>query len=178
MNNINQNKSKINNIINNKKELNLSLPSIIKPFNNKNSFKSLSIISRNPNLRNISIDNSSKLIKNLNFNLHYNKHLIKSYSFVKQNLDNITNNQQNLNLFDPKEKYNIFNDNALYKKKVYSDIKRINKLKGLNEFGFHLEYSHSFITRAIKKNDLNIKMKKYQEYRKRLQRKIEEINEL
>ena len=55
-------------------------------------------------------------------------------------------------------------------------MQRVNKLKGLNEFGYPLKASYSFIPRTIKKNDLNLKMKQYQEYRKRLQRKIEEIN--
>ena len=172
--NININNSKDYNR-NYKKELNSSLPSIIKPFNNKNSFKCLSLISRNNNSRQISIDNNTnKSIKNLNINFGFNNHLIKSYSFVKKKFDNITNSQQNI--FDCKEKFNIFNENNLYKKQIYINMQRVNKLKGLNEFGYPLKASYSFIPRTIKKNDLNLKMKQYQEYRKRLQRKIEEIN--
>ena len=167
-----------NNNINIKKEITTSLPSIIKPFNNKNSFKSLSIFSRNQNVRSISIDNSNKCLKNLNINFRYNNHLIKSYSFINKNNGNYTRINQDLNNYDPKEKYNIFNENYFKKKDIYSNIRKINKLKGLNEFGFPLKASYGFIPRTVKKNDLNIKMKKYQDYRRRLQRKIEEINEI
>ena len=164
--------------INSKREEYTKLPSIIKPFNNKNSFKNLSIISRKNNASCISINNANKLSKNLNINFGYNKHLIKSYSFVNKKSYNNMKIQQEINAFDPKEKYNIFNENNFYKNEIYSNMLKKNKSKGLNEFGFPLKASNSFIPRALKRNDLNIKIKKYQEYRKRLQRKIEERNEI
>ena len=174
-NNINNNKLNENiNVIDsnkNKNQITTFLPSIKKPFN-----KCFSIVSRNKIQRSISID-PSKSKNNLNTNLRYGNHLIKGYSFIdKINKGNETKSQQDLRIFDPKEKYNIFNENHSDKRKFYLNKLKLNKLKGLNEFGFPLKASNSFIPRSIIKNDLNIKLKNYQEYKKKLQRKFEELN--
>ena len=172
--NINTNKSNENiNYITNKKiknEIIPYLPPIKKPFN-----KCFSIISRNKMKRSISID-PSKSKNNINMNYRYGNHLIKGYSFIdKINKGNEAKSQQDLKIFDPKEKYNIFNENCINKRKSDLITRRLNKLKGLNEFGFPLKASNSFIPRMIRKNDLNIKLKNYQEYKKKLQRKFEEM---
>ena len=172
-------KKQNNNLIG-KGEATPTLPSIIKPFNNKNSFKNISIVSRNKNIRSISIDNVNTIPKKLNIHYPYGNHLIKSYSFINKNSTNGTNtkSQQDLNWFDPKQKYNIFNENNYKKDEInINTCKSNDKLKGLNEFRFPLKVSHSFVPKIIRKNNLDIKMQRYQEYRRRLIRKIEDINE-
>ena len=178
--NFDENKTILNNMINqnnnstNKININSSLPSIVKSHNSKNSFNCLSVISQN---KNNSIDNKIISTKHLN-NIYNNKKLIKSYSFINKNFGNDNKSQQELSTFDPKEKYSIFNDNNLNRKYRILNIRRINKLKGLNEFGFPLNPRKSFIPKLIKGVDFTIKMKRYQEYRRKIERKIEEMNQL
>ena len=168
---------KKNNNLNEKGEITPTLPSIIKPSYNQNNLKNLSIISRNKNIKSISIDNANKIPKKLNINFRYSVHLIKSYSYINKNNGNYIKPYQELNVFDPRQKYNIFNEDNYSKDEAYKNLCKSNKLKGLNEFGFPLKASDSFIPKIIKGNDLNIKMQKYQEYRRRLHRKIADMNE-
>ena len=166
--------------VDNYRELTTTLPSVIRRNQNKKN-ASTSIPTRNEgNVENKSIEKEKKKksLKDLNINFRYYNHLIKNYSLVNNNNNNNNNKndlrtqQQDSKLFDPKEKYKIFNPI----KKNANLIKRINKIKGLNEFGFPLQISKVFKPKIIKvNNDLKLKMKNYQEYRRKLQRKFEEI---
>lgn len=193
--NLDDNKSKTNvtsstrNIINSKNIMNNnnhklqvapSLPSIINPCHIKKSINNcLSIIPKNEVTgKNNSIDNRINSSKCINLNIHpLHRKLIKSYSFINKNFVNNLQNKLDLRTFDPKEKYKIFNENNLSQKYMLN-IQKINKLKGLNEFGFPLEASKSFIPRKLHNNiDFNLRVQKYKEYRRRIERKIEEISE-
>jgi CRP-like cAMP-binding protein len=172
------------NILNNnnpKLQLAPNLPSIINPCHTKKSINNcLSIIPKNEATnKSNSIDNRIGSTKCINYNFHpFHRKLIKSYSFVNKDFMNNMQTKLDLKVFDPKEKYKIFNDNNLSKKYMLN-IRKINKLKGLNEFGFPLEASKSFIPKMLhNNNDFNIKIQKYKEYRRRIERKIEEISEL
>ena len=173
------NEKNISTTIDNKREITSSLPSIVKSIKSKKIVNSISIGPNNDNLRSMSIDNKNKSLKNLNLNFRYNCHLIKSYSYINKNNKNDikTLQLQDLKIYDPKEKYNIFNQNKFDKKKI-NYLQAMNKLNGLNEFSFPSQPSKPFIPKSIKSQDFKIKMKKYQDYRRRLQRKIEEINQM
>ena len=173
------NEKNISTTIDNKREITSSLPSIVKSIKSKKIVNSISIGPNNDNLRSMSIDNKNKSLKNLNLNFRYNCHLIKSYSYINKNNKNDikTLQLQDLKIYDPKEKYNIFNQNKFDKKKI-NYLQAMNKLNGLNEFSFPSQPSKPFIPKSIKSQDFKIKMKKYQDYRRRLQRKIEEINQV
>ena len=165
-----------------KLQLATNLPSIINPCHIKKSINNcLSIIPKNE------ATNKSNFIysrigstKCINYNFHpFQRKLIKSYSFINKDFMNNMQNKLDLKTFDPKEKYKIFNDNNNLNKKYMENIRKMNKLKGLNEFGFPLEASKSFIPKMLhNNNDFNIKIQKYKEYRRRIERKIEEISEL
>ena len=121
----------------------------------KNSF--LSIISKNEN----SSKNKSRSTKELNVNFNYNNRVIKNYSFINKYI-----NKENkiIKNFDPKEKYRIFDDFS----------KRISQTK--NENKIDITEMKKYIPKTIRSNNLFTKIKKYQEYRKKIQRKIEEMS--
>lgn len=164
-----------------KSQITPNLPSIINPCHLKKNINScLSIIPKNEAInKSNSIDVRKGSPKYINMNFHpFHRKLIKSYSFINQNNMNNIQTKLDLRTFDPKEKYKIFNESNLSKKHMLN-LQKINKLKGLNEFGFPLEASKSFIPRMLhNNNDFNIKVQKYKEYRRRIERKIEEISEL
>ena len=166
---------------NHKSQITPNLPSIINHCHLKKNINScLSIIPKNEaTIKGNSIDGRKGSPKNINMNFHpFHRKLIKSYSFINQNNMNNIKLKLDLRAFDPKEKYKIFNESNLNKKHMLN-LQKINKLKGLNEFGFPLESSKSFIPRMLhNNNDFNIKVQKYKEYRRRIERKIEEISEL
>jgi len=178
--NIKNSKSILNNN-NYKSQITPNLPSIINPFHLKKGINScLSIIPKNESTtKSNSIDGKIVSNKHINMNFHpFYRKLIKSYSFINQNFMNNMQTKLDLRSFDPKEKYKIFNDSNINKKHRIN-IQKMNKLKGLNEFGFPLESSKSFIPRMLhNNNDFNLKVQKYREYRRRIERKIEENNEL
>ena len=121
----------------------------------KNNF--LSIISKNDN----STRNKSKSTKDLNINFSYNNRIIKNYSFINKYI--YKDNKKTIKDFDPKEKYRIFDD---YNKRV-SQTKNENKID--------ISEIKKYIPKAIRSKELYIKIKQYQEYRKKIQRKIEEM---
>jgi len=177
-----KNSKSILNSNNYKSQITPNLPSIINPFHLKKGINSyLSIIPKNESTtKSNSIDGKIASNKCINMNFHpFYRKLIKSYSFINQNFMNNMQTKLDLRTFNPKEKYKIFNDNNLKSKKHMINIQKMNKLKGLNEFGFPLESSKSFIPRVLhNNNDFNLKVQKYREYRRRIERKIEENNEL
>ena len=137
------------------KSRNSSLPKIrMNPIIGKNSF--LSIISKND----ISSKNINKSKKDLNINFSYNNRVIKNYSFINKYIYKENNIIQNI---DPKEKYKIFDN--------YS--KRINQTKNENKIDL-IEFK-KYKPKTIRSKNLTIKIKKYQEYRRKIQRKIEEM---
>ena len=121
----------------------------------QNSF--LSIISKNE----ISTKNKSKSTRNLNINFSYNTRVIKNYSFINKYI-----NKEKIKIskiYDPKEKYKIFDN---YTKK-FSQTK--------NENNPDIIVIKRHIPRTIKARDFAIKIKKYQDYRKKILRKFEEL---
>jgi len=120
----------------------------------KNSF--LSIVSKND----ISTKNKSRSTKDLNINFSYNNRVIKNYSYINRY---INKDNKIIKNFDPKEKYRIFDDFS----------KRISQTK--NENKIDITEIKKYIPKTIRSNKLFTKIKKYQEYRKKIQRKIEEM---
>ena len=139
-----------------KKSRNQNLPKIkMNRLIGKNSF--LSIKSKND----ISSQNKNKSTKDLNVNFSYNNRIIKNYSFINKYIykDNTI-----IKDFDPKEKYRIFD----YYNKGISQTKKENKIN-LSEIKKYIP------KKTIRSKDLINKIKRYQEYRKKIQRKIEEM---
>ena len=122
----------------------------------KNSF--LSIISKNDT----SIKNKSKSTRDLNINFSYNNRIIKNYSFINKYI--YKENNQIIDKIDPKEKYKIFDN---YSKRIRLLTKNVNKIS--------LTEMKKYVPKTIRSKDFVLKIKKYQEYRKKIQRKIEEM---
>ena len=136
--------------------------------NKKNKIKSKQLSVKNGlvsiNSTNInSYKNKNKSTKDLNINFSYNNRVIKNYSFINKYI--YKENNQLTNRRDPKEKYKIFDDYT----------KGINQNKNTNRIGVEKAYIKKYIPKTIRSKDLVIKIKKYQEYRKKIQRKIEEM---
>ena len=166
INNINQNNLLDDNKYDNKesednknnKRKSRNLPKIInKQLSVKNGL--VSINSTNIN----SYKNKNKSTKDLNINFSYNNRVIKNYSFINKYI--YKENNQLTNRRDPKEKYKIFDDYT----------KGTNQNKNTNRIGIEKAYIKKYIPKTIRSKDLVIKIKKYQEYRKKIQRKIEEM---
>ena len=146
---------------NENKTRNKYLPRIIINNSNqigKNSF--LSIISKSPNIDN-STKNINKSTKDLNINFSYNNHVIKNYSFINRY---IYKDKEKIKIdIDPKDKYKIFDN--------YSKIINKSKSKEKDEFIKIKKY----VPKSIRSQTFIIKIKKYQEYRKKIQKRIEEM---
>ena len=146
---------------NENKTRNKYLPRIIINNSNqigKNSF--LSIISKSPNIDN-STKNINKLTKDLNINFSYNNHVIKNYSFINRY---IYKDKEKIKIdIDPKDKYKIFDN--------YSKIINKSKSKEKDEFIKIKKY----VPKSIRSQTFIVKIKKYQEYRKKIQKRIEEM---
>ena len=124
----------------------------------KNSF--LSIISKSPNIDN-STKNINKSTKDLNINFSYNNHVIKNYSFINRY---IYKDKEKIKIdIDPKDKYKIFDN--------YSKIINKSKSKEKDEFIKIKKY----VPKSIRSQTFIVKIKKYQEYRKKIQKRIEEM---
>ena len=146
---------------NENKTRNKYLPRIIINNSNqigKNSF--LSIISKSPNIDN-STKNINKSTKDLNINFSYNNHVIKNYSFINRY---IYKDKEKIKIdIDPKDKYKIFDN--------YSKIINKSKSKEKDEFIKIKKY----VPKSIRSQTFIVKIKKYQEYRKKIQKRIEEM---
>ena len=100
--------------------------------------------------------NKNKSIKDLNINFCYNNRIIKNYSFINKYINK--DKKEIIKDIDPKEKYKIFDT---YSKNKYSEIE--------------LTEMKKYIPKIIRSKNYIIKIKKYQDYRKNIQRKIEEM---
>ena len=84
-------------------------------------------------------------------------------------------------LINKMEKYKIFNESDNYLENIKEKEeknKKLNNLKGLNQFGFPLNDNKSFFPKynlKFNKNAFNIKIKKYKDYKKEIAKKMEEI---
>ena len=142
------------------KTRNKNLPKIIVKNNSeigRNSF--LSIISNNLT------KSVNRAMKDLNINFSYNNRVIKNYSFINRYLYKDSKEKITLDNIDPKERYKIFDN--------YSKIIPKSKNK---EIKADFIQKKRYIPKIIKSKSLAIKIKRYQEYRKKIQKKIEEIN--
>ena len=137
------------------KTRNKNLPKIIIKNNSeigRNSF--LSIISNNLT-RSV-----CRSLKDLNINFSYNNRVIKNYSFINRYLYKDSKEKITIENIDPKDRYKIFD-------------KPKTKNKGIKTDFFKKKI---YIPKIIKSKSFAIKIKRYQEYRKKIQRKIEEMN--
>ena len=100
--------------------------------------------------------NKNKSIKELNINFSYNNRIIKNYSFINRYI--YKDKKEIIKDIDPKEKYKIFD--------TYSKRKTT---------GVELTEMKKYIPKTIRSKNYMIKIKKYQDYRKTIQRKIEEM---
>ena len=138
-----------------KKSRNINLPKI-NPIIGKNSF--LSIVSKNEN----SPKNKSRSTRHLNINFSYNNRVIKNYSFINKYI-----NREKIKIskvYDPKEKYRIFDN---YTKKFAQTN---------NENKTDIIAIKRHVPKPIKGRDLAMKIKNYQDYRKKILRKFEELS--
>ena len=115
-------------------------------------FEKETIISPKENL----IKTKTKSFKDLNINFSYNNRIIKNYSFINKYI--YKDKKEIIKDIDPKEKYKIFDT---FNKGKNSEVELIKFKK--------------YIPKTIRSKAFMVKIKKYQDYRKTIQRKIEEM---
>ena len=124
-----------------------------------------------------SLDHSKLNTINEKMELAHNSSMPNLFEYVKKN-----KYYNESSLFNKMEKYKIFEEYDSYfknKKEEEEKAKRINNLKGLNQYGFPLNINKALIPKnklKFNKNSFDIKIKKYKEYKKGLAKKMEEIN--
>ena len=148
------------------KDKNIYFPTIKrKNITNKDSFNCLSIISGYEH----SSRNISESPKKLNLNFSYNNRVIKNYSFINKY---INKEKKDLVDKDPKEIYKIFDKET----SKYTNSRKMNKLKCYSQRDFDISEIKTYMPKTILFKNFRLKAKKYQEYRRKMQKKIEELS--